>query len=315
MPLQTTQVKSDYTCAEDELYATSLLIVDSYGENQPLFLTKKTTYTVALGTALRAEVLAAKALPSLQQRGAIPEAFKIQLKEASDIGLAIWKELESLIRDSFAANLFKSKREEAGSNNYEKAGRDNWESVSQLLLAGSTFTTTYTPELTTGGMTANFPVDYETARGNFNTLYGQFKGAEQTTQQQRETKVKANNTFYKKIIALCDDGKKYYRNDPGIRERFTFSKVLELVSGVGTETISITIAANSSVTTDKVVKNSPIINTGTVKFFVCPGSGACNIATSPFVNPGDQITNTFGPLITITNNEALDAKASLRIVK
>jgi hypothetical protein len=315
MPLQISQIKAAYACTQDEVYAACLLIVDSYLENQPLFLTKKTTYTVALGTALRNEILAAKALPDQQQRGAIPEGFKVQLTDAADAGLIIWQELESLINSSFPANLQKTKREEAGSTHYAKAGRHNWESVSQLLLSGSTFITTYTAELTTGGMVAGFPVDYENKRGDFNLLYGQFKGAEQTTQQQRETKITANNTFYEKIVALNKDGKKYYRNNPGIRERFTFSKVLELVSGSGTETITIPIAANTSVTTDKVVANSPIINTGAVSILVCSGSAACDPLTARLLNPNDQVTNSFGPVVTITNNNAQAGKASLRVVQ
>ena len=316
MPLQISTIRPAYNCTQDELYSTSLLIVDSYDANQTFFLTKKTLYTILFGTNLRTEILAAKALPDFQQRGAVQEAFKVQMQTAADTSIVFWQELESLIRDSFPANQFKTRREEAGSTHYAKAAGGDWESLSQLMLSGSTFITNHTTELTTGGMTVTFKPAFNAARTSFDTLFASFKGAEQSGTEQRETKINANNAFYKKITALCDDGKKYYRDNPAKRERFTFTKVLDLVSGTGSETISITIPAGSSITTDRVFANSPIINQGTVLFHVCAGSAACNIITSPAVNPTDQVSNTFGPLVTITNpNAATEAKASLRVVR
>lgn len=316
MPLQETQVRPIYNCAETELYAADLLIVDSYMENQPFLVTKKTIYTVLFGTALRNEILAAKALPDFQQRGSIPEGFKALMEEAAEQGMIIWKELDALITTpGFPKAVIKTRREEAGSLKYAKAGKADWESVSQLLEAGSAFITTYNAELTTNGMVVGFDIDYENKRAAFNTLYGQFKGAEQSAQEKRETKIKANNTFHEKVVALNKDCQKYFRDNLALRERFTFTKVLELVSGAGSKTINIEIDPGTSVTTDKVIKNSPITNTGTARFFACSGSSACDPATAAHLNPNDQVTNTFGPIVTLTNNEATVAKASLRVVK
>lgn len=316
MPLQTSTIQQAYHCSQDELYATSLLIVESYKANQALFATKKSTYTVLFGTNLKAEILAAKTMLDFQQRGAAQEVFKTQMETAANEAMEIWKELESLIRDSFPADQYEIRRQEAGSTNYTGASHHNWESVSQLMLSGQTFITTHGAALTTGGMLPAFPGDYDTAKDAFDTLYTDFKNAEQNTSEQRDEKITANNTFYKKITNLCEDGQKYYRNEPAKRERFTFSKVLELVSGHGSQTIEITIPSGGSVTTDGVYANSPIINTGTIAFHVCAGSVACNVATSVLVQPADQVSNTFGPQVTITNpSPATEAKASLRVVE
>jgi hypothetical protein len=316
MALQVSSIKQAYNCSQDELYAVSLLVMDSFDANQIFFLSKKTTYTVAFGTALRAQILAAKALPDFQQRGAAQESFKGQMQTAATTALTLWQELESFIRDSFPASEFKTRREESGSTHYAAASSNDWESVSQLMQSGRTFIGAHTAELTTGGMPAAFSGAFSTARTNFDTLYASFKGAEQTSSEQRDQKILANNAVHTKITNLCDDGKKYYRDDPAKRERFTFSKVLELISGSGSETISVTIPAGQSVTTDRVFANSTITNTGAIDLFVCGGSNACDVNTALRLAPGEQTTNTFGATVTITNNNAAtEGQASLRVVR
>ena len=314
MPLQVTPIKQAYNCSQDELYATSLLIMDSFDANQAFFLTKKTTYTALFGTALRTEIMAAKTLPDFQQRGAAQESFRLQMADSSIKCIVFWQELESFIRDSFPAAEFKTRREEAGSTHYSLAAGNDWESVSQLMLSGSTFITAHTAALTTGGMPAGFKIAFNAERINFDTLYASFKGAEQSTSEKRDEKILANNTVFLKITNLCEDGKKYYRDVPAKRERFTFSKVLELVSGPGTSTITVNVPANNSVTTDGVIANSPIINIGTVPVFVCSGSHACDVLTSTSIPAGGQVTNTFGAQVTLTNaNPALAASVKLRV--
>jgi len=314
MALQISSIKQAYNCTQDELYAVSLLIMDSFDLNQAFFQTKKTTYTIPFGAALRAEILAAKALPDFQQRGEAQETFKVQMEEAASDALIIWRELESLIRDSFPENEFKTKREAAGYAHYAQAAGNDWESVSSLMQSGRTFITDHTPELNTGGMTPTFPADFSTASANFDSLYLSFKGAEQGSSEKRDEKITANNTFHKKITNLCEDGQKYYRDVPATRERFTFSKVLELVSGPGTSTITVNVPANNSVTTDGVIANSPIINVGTIPVFVCGGAVACDVLTAASIPAGGQITNTFGHQVTLTNpNGATPASAKLRV--
>lgn len=316
MALQIATIQQDYSCKQDELYASSLLIVESFSLNQPFFESKKTLYTVLFGTNLKAEILAAKLLPDFQQRGSVQETARVLLEEAAEKGLVKWQELDSLITSSFQESLIKTKREEAGYTHYTAATHNDWESLSQLMLSGSTFITTYTAELNTGGMPPTFQADFDGIKTIYDNAYTEFKNAEQEAPEKRQEKIIANNTFYKKIMDICDDGKKYYHDNPAKRERFTFTKVLELVSSTGSETITVTIPAGSSVTTDRVFANSPIINLGTVPFHVCAGSNACDVLTSPIVNPNDQVSNTFGPLVTITNpNAVTEAKASLRVVR
>ncbi|HLG35237.1 MAG TPA: hypothetical protein VI757_10180 [Bacteroidia bacterium] len=314
MALQIASIKQAYNCTQDELYATSLLIMDSFDANQVFFKTKKTTYTPAFGAALRAEILAAKALPDFQQRGEAQETFKVQMEEAASDALIIWRELESLIRDSFPVLEYKTKREAAGYTHYALAAGNDWESVSSLMQSGSTFIADHTADLTTGGMPLTFEADFNAAKSSFDTLYGNFKGAEQTSSEKRDEKITANNNFHKKIANLCEDGQKYYRNVPATRERFTFSKVLELVSGPGISTITVTVPAGNSVTTDAVIANSPIINVGTIPVFVCGGAAACDVLTATSIPAGGQITNTFGHQVTLTNsNAATDASVKLRV--
>lgn len=310
MALQTPKPKALYSCTQEELYQVCLLTWDSYLANVADFTNLNTTYTVAYGQAQRQAVLDAKKMPDFQARDEASETAGILLKEAAEQSIIFWQQLETYIKKSFTENIHKPKLEAAGSGYYEKAADNNWESVSALMESGNTFIANNSATLGNGGMPPAFPADFLAAKTNFETLLTQFKNAEQGSGEQRDNKMNANNALHKSVTSLNEDGQKIYRNNPAKRERFTFSKNLELVSGAGATTKEITINPNASETVAKVRANSPITNISQIPILV----GAANDNTQIPVNPDDTVPNTFGPDIKITNPHATDkAKASVRV--
>ena len=231
MPLQTPRPLQQYNCKQEELYQVCLLGWDSYLENVAAFTSTNTTYTLAFGQTSRTAVLTAKAMPDFQARDEASESFLILMKEAATQCLIQWNLLETHIKKSFPLNLHKPKLESAGADHYEKAAQNNWESVSALMESGKKFIAQNTAALTTGGMPAGFSAAFNTARTSFETLYTQFKDAQQDAEELRDDKINANNAIFSLLSSMFEDGQKIYRNNPAKRERFTFSKVLELVSG------------------------------------------------------------------------------------
>lgn len=241
--LQIDEILPTYNCGQEEFYQVALLGWDSYAEHQAVFLTKNTKYTVVYGTTQRAAVLAAKVMPDEQQRNSKTTEELITLKQNAEAGLIIWMELEGLIISSFAEEFRTAKLEQAGKTHYAEAANENWEEMSALMESGNTFIADNTADLTTGGMPATFAADFTLNKDRFSDQYEVFKDTEQDSSEQRDEKITANNTANKILTEMFADGQKYFRLQPAIRERFTFSKMLELVSGAGSKTIILNIAA------------------------------------------------------------------------
>ena len=230
MTLSPLHPKAEYNCTEAELYKVCIIGWGSYQENLAGFTAFNTTYTLAFGQTAIAAVNAAQLLPSFQQRGELHEKLLIRLNIAADECLKQWKFLEGHIKRSFPENELKPSLEAAGSSHYSKAGDDNWEYVSLLMTEGGEFINNNTAQLTSGGMPPAFPTDFTTAQTNFEILYQPFKDAQQDAHEQRDNKIIANNAIYNTLTAMFDDGKKVYRMIPAKKERFTFARVLNLVS-------------------------------------------------------------------------------------
>jgi len=227
----------------------------------------------------------------------------------------IWKELEGLIISSFAEEFHTAKLEQAGSTHYEEAANENWDEMSALMESGNTFITNNTAALTTGGMPLTFAAEFTSKKDRFDNQFELFKDTEQDSSEQRDAKVTANNAADKILTELFADGQKYFRLEPATRERFTFVKVLELVSGAGSKTVTLNIAAGGFESVSGVVANSAIVNTGAVAILVCSGTAACDPATATRIEPSNQATNTFGSVLSVTNTDALQgASCTVRVV-
>jgi hypothetical protein len=312
MALTEDRPKAEYKCTQQELYQVCLLTWDSYLENVADFTSENTTYTLLFGQQQRQAVLDAKKMPDFQQRDEASETAGILLKEGAEVCLIKWQSLEGYIKKAFAEKFWKAKLEAAGSTHYGKAADFNWEEVSALMESGKKFIDDHTAVLTSpGGMPGGFAGAtgaFETARTAFQGLYGYYKDAQQDNEELADDKIKANNVIFRAVTLLNEDGQKIYRKNAAKRERFTFSSVLELVSGAGATTKTVVIAPATTVTVDKVRANSPITNTAAVPIVVSAGVvAATSKPSSVILNPDDVIPNTFGASVKFENQDAVTA--------
>lgn len=203
----------------------------SYAEHLAVFASKKTTYIAQKGLDALAEVQTAKLLPDEAAREAQHILLRQDVVALSGVCRILWEELDSLIRDSFAPEQYETRRNEAGHNYYERASQEDWEGVKGLMTAGNSFITAHTAVLTTGGMPAGFALSFTDADVDFNAKYLEFIQSEELSKTLTDQKILANNAVHATLMAMFEDGKRYFRFDAAIREQFTFDTVWALIGG------------------------------------------------------------------------------------
>lgn len=220
----------DYKCGQQELYTVADTIANSYTEHQGMFISKNTNYTPTTGTDLKAGVQTARLLPDEAQRDVEHTIPLKELKKLRDECLVLWQDLTSYIRDGFAADLYDDERNAAGYGYYTGAASGDWSSVDGLMNDALTFVAANTAVLTSpGGMPAGFDTNLQTAYTDFAAKHEEYLQALESARQDTDKKIQANNKIYRELTKLCEDGKKYFRDDAAIREEFTFDSVLALV--------------------------------------------------------------------------------------
>jgi hypothetical protein len=254
MPLQSNRPKAQYNCGQEELYAVATLAWKSYLENIIDFTAHLTTYTTAYGNAQLAAVTTASDMPDAQQRDEKSESLRVLLQTAADNCLIQWKNLESYVLHSFPENLQKAKLEGAGSTHYDAASNNNWDEVNALMKSGKQFITANNAALAANGMPAAFPTTFNTAKTNFETAFANFESSQQGNEELRDQKINANNAIHTTLTAMLDDGQKIYRKNPAKRDRFIFSTVLGLVSGVGLAGVKGFVTPDSAVVAGVTIK-------------------------------------------------------------
>ncbi|MBL7779120.1 MAG: hypothetical protein JNK66_12610, partial [Chitinophagales bacterium] len=71
---------------------------------------------------------------------------------------------------------------------------------------------------------------FGTAATEFEQVYAAFMDARQDAQQETDAKIEANNAIYADGRVMMEDGKHIFRNNASVRERFTWERILALVS-------------------------------------------------------------------------------------
>lgn len=228
--LNTPRPVADYNCSQAELYSGLNSAWDSQAEREAAFIVENTKYTAGLSVTRKAAIQAAKAMPDGQARYADSESLRVDLTEELDSVLGKWNSLDGYIKGAFKGAHYKPRIEEAGKQYYETSAEKNWEDVSLLLEAGKTFITTHSAVLIAdGGMPAGFAAAYDGVRV-YDGLYTDFKDARQDAQEQTDAKLDANNDIYEAGREMMEDGKHIFRKNASVRERFTWDRILAMIT-------------------------------------------------------------------------------------
>lgn len=220
-----------YNEAMAVLYAALNIAWDSQSEHESEFIAENTLYPAGLSVTKKAAIAAAQAMPDGQARGAEAEILRIRMTEKMDVIIGKWNSLDGYISKAFKGEYYKPRIEEAGKQYYEKAANKNWEYLTQLLVSGKNFVTAHSAVLIAdGGMPAGFAASFDTVKTEFEGLYSQFKDAQQDSQEQTDAKISANNAIYKEGREMMEDGKRIFRKNASVRDRFIWERIVELVT-------------------------------------------------------------------------------------
>lgn len=232
--LSTNRPVAAYNCTQQELYSVGKIGWTSFLEHEAAFAVFSTKYISPYGTTMKAAVQSAKALPDEFARADEHKSLRIELISLGNDCQIIWQQLTSFIRDGFSKELYETKISAAGHEYYAGASGKDWESVSGLMEAGKAFIADNSAVLTTpGGMPVGFDTAFDAAKTAFDTKYEAFTDMEQDMQEATDTKINANNTVYSNLTSMFEDGQKIFRNNPSVKDRFVFDKVLALISSGG----------------------------------------------------------------------------------
>jgi hypothetical protein len=227
-----------YSCPAVELYAGLPIVWNTQAQYETEFGDDNTQYTPGLSVTRKAAITAAQAMPDGQATGAISEELRILLEAKLDLVLTKWQTLDSYIGKAYKGNLYKPKIEEAGKQYYAKAAHENWEYAKQLLASGKTFLTNYGAVLLAdGGMPAGFEAGYTTLQGEYTTLFESFKAAQEESQMQTDAKINANNAIYADGRSMMEDGKRIFKKNASLRDRFIWERILESLTPNSSSTV------------------------------------------------------------------------------
>ena len=297
---------ADYNCKQLELYAVCRLGLGSYREYLAEFGNFKGKYDEGWGNDFETAINDAAKLPDFQARDEKSETAGIKLAKKGTECANKWQDLKRYIADvNDWADLQKPKLEAAGSTLYRQASQGNWEVMKGLLQTAKNFIDNNETELEAdGNMPNSFKGQFDTLKQDFEAIYDVFTDAEQDQSEETDEKIDENNALYKTLIDMFLDGQAIFREKQATKERFIFDHVLSIVRGSQGKTKTVAVAAASHESVDRVVKNSKIVNTGTVTLWVAEG----NVETQPQgavqVEPESDIpVPNNNKVITIFNND------------
>jgi hypothetical protein len=228
-------LKPNYNCSQDVLYAACELVITSLNEELVSFTALKPKYNAALVTSLRAELLAARNIPALSQRQSEQEIARINLLAKLTLCLDKLNALRLYIRDAYTVSAIREVRMmEAGFGDYEKAAEANWEKLEAIMNNAKVFIGLHEAELLAGdNMPAGFKADFDALAATVNPEVVAMQNMRENNKQGTSEKILANNNLYMKVMAVCEDGTYIFRNDSAKASQFVWSSVSEIITPPG----------------------------------------------------------------------------------
>jgi hypothetical protein len=233
-----------YNCSQPALYSIGGTLIENLETNLEAMAAFKARYTPEYVEVFRTELEQARALPTQDARTAWHETVRIEMTGKAKVCLKKWQFLKRYIYDAYPQAMHKTMYNAAGWTDYEKAASQNWEHVSALMNAGSSFIQLHQAELMANdNMPAGFPAEFMAASASFNESYNIFKQRMQEAAAGTQAKIKANNDLYRKIISVCEDGYQLFSDNPALQQQFSFNKLSEMVTPPGASSVIVTVTS------------------------------------------------------------------------
>ena len=221
----------NFGCSEKDLYTIISMGWTSFLSFLASFTAFKTTYTATYGNDQLAALAAARLLPDEAARDEVHKSLRNELSQLAVVAINKWSDMSSYIRDAYPPIQYEDKRNAAGHGYFEDALNFDWDATNRLLDRGLSFLTDNNVALTAAGMPPAYLADYVLAKDAVAAKYLQFTEAEEESKRLTDVKTVINNDMYLALTNMFEDGKKIFRDNPSVREQFTFNIILGLING------------------------------------------------------------------------------------
>ena len=228
-------LKPNYNCSQDVLYAACELVITSLDEELVSFTALKPKYNAGLVAALRAELMAARHIPALTQRQSEQEVARINMLSKLTLCLDKLNALRLYIRDAYSdAAIREVRTQEAGFDDYEKASKANWEKLVAFMDNASAFIALHEAELLAAdNMPPTFKADFDALKITVNPEIVAMLNLRENNKQSTSAKITANNALFVGITGVCEDGAYIFRNDAAKASQFVWTTVTEIITPPG----------------------------------------------------------------------------------
>ncbi|MBL7766667.1 MAG: carboxypeptidase regulatory-like domain-containing protein [Chitinophagaceae bacterium] len=277
-----------YHCPQEDLYTIVYLGWKSCRKKLSAFTDFKPIYTDAYIDEKLAQADAAEKMPSEQERDGKISSIRLHLINANRTCLNNFQSLKRYIETAYTPEFAEPEYTIIGQDLYLKASRNNWDTTKNIMTKCSTYIAQNVVKLSENlNMPSTFPAKFESDLANFNTLHHDFLEAEESSTDETEAKIAANNAIYTDLMSMFADAQILFKNQDALLKQFTFSDVLYLVSGAGTAGVrgTITNANNNkaikevTLTVEDTEHNAITDDVG--KFEISPmASGTYNLLVS-----------------------------------
>ena len=228
----------NFKCTQQELYAVCALGWESFSQNLEQFSTLKPKYTQAYLEAQKANLDAVMRMHNHYQRAAFQESLRIDLKQSAEKGHAMWRLLQSHIKEAFPGEHQKTRIKASGQAFYTEAIKFKWEACQNLFITGETFIREHSAELMTNeNMDPKFPEAYSEQLRAFNTLYIRYLDSVKQGELKTRDKTEANNQLYRTLLSMFTDARILFKGNDAMLKQFNFTAMLNQVSGPGSSGI------------------------------------------------------------------------------
>ncbi|HNR20769.1 MAG TPA: carboxypeptidase-like regulatory domain-containing protein [Bacteroidia bacterium] len=225
-------VRPDYNTAQWLTYATGRLIVSNCRAKLENFSEFASSYNEDFLDALLAEIDAAEALPTEEQRAQLHKQLLEEMNPIFKTCQGKMMYLKRYIERAFAPEFWEMNFMSAGLDKYSSE-MNHAEALNMYTNALSYIETNKEVLGANGNMPDAFKTGFATVKSAYADKVAAFEAAQNAALENTDVKIVANNAMYKKIIVICKDGQVIFADDETKKGEFSYEKQSELIKPVG----------------------------------------------------------------------------------
>jgi hypothetical protein len=228
--------KANYNCSQSELYAGAELLAASLLENIADFTAFQARFDAGFVANFDATIAGARAIPDLPARLEQQEMKRLDLVALLEGDVYnVLGSLRIFIKKAYTNPAQqKVQLSAAGFDDYEKAMKENWDLLKNLLTTASAYVASHQTALSANGnMDAGFPVTIEALKNLMISEITVYSNYRDNAKEGTSDKIDANNKVYAIVVDVCEVGQFIYARNPAKQSQFVWDSILDIISSPG----------------------------------------------------------------------------------